>query len=127
MEGHRDDPLLQGRLGGELYLLLDHPLYLLVEGLDPVVRVDEAAEFPRELIEGEHVLGFFRPQLKLGVFPLPFGDEVIQGLLPRFGVLLPGYAHERVGDLPPVRRPHPRACVPEQMDEAPLPFRLRIR
>ena len=127
MEEHRDQPLLQGRLGGELYLLLDHPLYLLAERFDPAVRVDEPAEFPGELIEGEHVLGFFRPQLKLGAFPLPFGDEIPQGLLSRFGALLPGYAHERVGDLPPVRRPHPRAYVPEQMDEAPLPFRLRIR
>ena len=69
MEGNRDDPLFQSRLGGELYLLLDHPLYLLVEGLDPVVRVDERAQFPRELIEREHVLGLLRLQLKLGVFP----------------------------------------------------------
>ena len=44
MEGHRDDPLLQGRLGGELYLLLDHPLYLLVEGLDRILKLNYASD-----------------------------------------------------------------------------------
>ena len=127
VQGHRDDPLLQRLLAHEPYLLLDDPLYLLVEGLDPVVRVDERAQFPRELIEDEHVLGLLRPQLKLWVFALPFGDEIPEGLLPGLCGVLLGYGHEAVGDLPPVRRPRPRAYVPEEVDEAPLPSRLRIR
>ena len=52
VQEHRDDPLLQGLLRHELVLLHQHHLGLLVGGVDPVVRVDEAPESGRELVEG---------------------------------------------------------------------------
>ena len=79
MEEDGDQPLFQGLLRDELDLLLERSLYLLVERLDQVVRVDEPTEFPREPMEGERVLGLLRPRLKLGVFAFPFSDEALEG------------------------------------------------
>ena len=58
MEEHGHQALLEGLLGHELHLLLELPLYLLVERFYGVVRVYEVPHFLREAHEGEHV---FRP------------------------------------------------------------------
>lgn len=67
MQEHRDDPLLQRLLGHELDLLLRHPFCLLVERLDPVVRVDQPSEAFREIVKAKtfpafpgHALSFGR-------------------------------------------------------------------
>ncbi len=105
MQEQRDDPLLQRPLGHELDLFLHHAPYLLVEGLDPVVRVDELPKPLREFVEGEHVLGLLRPDRQLRVPRLPLRDERRHRGLAGGGVLLLGYGHEVVRRLGPVLRP----------------------
>ena len=105
MQEHRDDPLLQRLFGHELDLFLDEPFDLLVEGLDPVVRVDEPPKPLREFVEGEHVLGLLRPNRQLRVPRLPLRDERRHRGLAGGGVLLFGYGHEVVRRLGPVLRP----------------------
>ena len=116
MEEDGDQPLFQGLLRDEPDLLLECSLYLLVERLDPVVRVYEAPEALWELIERQHVLGLLGPEPEFRVFPLPFGGEIPQGLLPGLRAVLFGYGHEAVGHLGSVRRPDLGACVPEEAD-----------
>ena len=72
------------------------------------------------------MFGLLRPYLELGVFALPFGYEIPQGFLPRFGAFLLGYAHERVGSLLPVGNPDLGADVLQEVDEASLPSGERI-
>lgn len=126
MQEHRHDSLLQRLLGHELDLLLHQPFYLLVERLDPVVRVDQPPEAFREIVEGQNVLRFLRPYLEFRVLGLPFRHERRHRGFARRLVPLLGYRHEVLGHLGPVPGPDLRAYVAEQMDEASLPFGPRI-
>lgn len=61
MEEDGDRPLFQDLLRHGPDLLLQHPLYLLAEGLDAAVRVDEPPKPSGEFAEREHVLRLLRP------------------------------------------------------------------
>ena len=126
MQEHRDDPLLQRLLGHELDLFLDEPFDLLVEGFDPVVRVDEPPESLREFVKGQNVLGFLRPYPEFRVLGPPLRHEGGHRGLPRSHVPLLGYRHEALGHIRLVPGPDFGAYVPEEVDEATLLFGPRI-
>ena len=75
MEEHRDDHLLQGLFRHGLDLLLQHPLYLLVEGLDAVVCVNEVPKAGGEFAGRQCVPRLLRPDRLLLALRLPFGGE----------------------------------------------------